>query len=121
MAPGESKDEKDAPERAVPIKAFVLSAVGANLAIAAMLFIEFVVSGVLDRNGRSFEPGLWLGISLVATVAIWGSTALIYVGYLIHRWLGMLVKRSIPPAASSPTDRSVIWDEWLDPPDPRSF
>jgi hypothetical protein len=87
----------------------------ANLIVGTLVFVEFSVISLVDRDGRDFKMGLWL-VPFV-TAVIWGTASVMCVVALTPRWLSMLGRRLIRgPARYSPLDRSGVWDDWLDSP-----
>jgi hypothetical protein len=121
MANLEPKEGKNARSGAVPPLTpwvFVRAAILANLAVAALVFIEFTVMSLVDHDARTFRMGLRL-VPFV-TLVIWSSATLFYVMALIPRWLGMVGRRLDGRLARSlPSDRFGVWDDWLDRPAPR--
>ena len=116
MAPPKSIDGKNALKRAIPaltLGTFVQAASVANLLVATLVFIEFSVISLVNRDGRDFQMGLWL-VPFV-TLVIWGTASVMCVVTLTPTWLCTLGRRLIRgPARSSPSDRSGVWDDWLD-------
>ena len=97
---------------------FVRAASLANLLVATLVFVEFSVIEIVNHDGVAFLLGLLL-VPFV-TLVIWGTAAALCVLALAPRWLCTLGRRLIRgPARSSPSDRSGVWDNWLDSPDPQ--
>ena len=118
MALGKFIDGKKSLDGAMPdvtVRLFVRSASLANLVVATLVFIEFSVMAIINRNGEMFQLGLSL-IPLV-TIVIWGTTAVIFVGALTPKWLGPLGRRVIGTSRSSISGSSGVWDHWLDSPE----
>jgi hypothetical protein len=87
----------------------------ANLIVGTLVFVEFSVISLVNRDGKAFQMGLWL--VLFVTVVIWGTASVMCVVALTPRWLSMLGRWLIGGAARfSPSDRSGVWDDWLDSP-----
>jgi len=119
MALPESIDRKNAPRGAMPALTpwnFVRAAIVTNLTVAPLVFVEFSVISFINRDGKLFKIGLWL-VPFV-TLVIWGTAAVLFVLALAPRWLCTL-GRLIRPAWFSPSDKSGVWDDWLDSPDPQ--
>jgi hypothetical protein len=107
MTPTKSVDETNALRGT-----FVHAAVVTSLAVAELLFVAF---SVMALGGH--RDVLDLGFLLIpfATLVVWSSAT---VFYLVYRASGLLrtLKRLIGDARSSPSGKSVIWDDWLDIP-----
>jgi hypothetical protein len=115
MARAKLVDTKHAQNGAIPeatIWIFVRSAGLANLLVATLVFIEFSAIALVNHDGKAFQLGLSL-IPLV-TVVIWATAAVLCVGALAPRWLLLLGRRLIRTSRFSPSDRSGVWDDWLD-------
>jgi hypothetical protein len=83
--------------------------------VATLMFIEFSVMSIVNRESKDFQMGLWL-VPFV-TLVVWSSATLFYVVALILGWLSMLGRWLLGgPARSTPSDKSGVWDEWLDSP-----
>jgi hypothetical protein len=119
MAPPRSKNGKDDLKDADPDAKngqFARTAGVANLLVASLVFIEFSTLALINHDFKLLLLGLWL-VSYV-TLVVWCSAAVIGVAYFTPRWLGMLRKRLMGTVRSSPSDRSELWDDWLDSPEP---
>ena len=119
MAPPRSNSSEDARKVTTPdvtIGTFARAAGVANLAVASLVFIEFSIIALVNHDGESFHFALWL-VPFV-TLVIWCSSAVICAAYFTPRWPGILWRRLIGPVTSSPSDRSELWDDWLDNPEP---
>jgi hypothetical protein len=115
MPPPKLIDTKNAQMGAIPdvtIGIFVRSAGLANLLVATLVLIEFSAIALVNHDGKAFQLGLSL-IPLV-TVVIWATAAVLCVGALTPRWLLLLGRRLIRTSRFSPSDRSGVWDDWLD-------
>jgi Cu/Ag efflux pump CusA len=108
--------EKSAVKREIPtprIGTFARAASVANLIVGTLVFVEFSVISVVNRDGRGFQMGLWL-VPFV-TAVIWGTASVMCVVGLTPTWISMLGRWLIGGAArSSPSARSGVWDHWLD-------
>jgi hypothetical protein len=120
MAPPKSIDRNKAPNGAIPALTpwtFVRAAGLANLLVATLVFVEFSAIAIVNHDSRAFQMRLWL-FPLV-TLVIWGTAAVLCVLALTPRWLWTLRRRLIGgPVRSSPSERSGLWDDWLDSPEP---
>jgi hypothetical protein len=118
MARPKSIAKKNALKGTVPtvtLGTFVQAARLANLLVATLVFLEFGVLSLVNRDGRAFQIGLWL-VPFV-TVVIWSTASVMCVVALTPRLLCTLGRRLIgKPARSTPSNRSGLWDEWLDSP-----
>ncbi len=116
MAHPNSLDRNNAPSGAIPVLkpwTFVRAASLANLLVATLVFVEFSVIAIVNHDGRDFKMGLWL-VPFV-TLVVWSTAIVIYVVALTQRGLAKLGRRLIQGCAwSSPSDRSPVWDDWLD-------
>ncbi len=121
MALPKSIDRKKAPRGAMPALTswnFVRAASLANLLVATLVFVEFSVIAIVNHDDRAFQLGLWL-VPFV-TLVIWGTAAVLCLLALAPRCLPTLGRRLIGgPVRSPPSDRSGVWDDWLDSPDPQ--
>jgi hypothetical protein len=118
MAQPKALDQKSVVKREIPaltIGTFVQAAIVANLIVGTLVFVEFSVMSLVNRDGRDFKMGLWL-VPFV-TLVIWGTASVMCVVALIPRWLSMFGRWLIgEPARSSPSDKLGVWDDWLDSP-----
>jgi hypothetical protein len=117
MAPTKSIDKTNALKGAIPdptIWTFVHAAVVASVVIATLLLVVFSVMAFGDHRGV-FQ----LGLSLIpfATLVIWSSAAVLYLGFRATELLKTL-KPLIRHARTSPSGKSGMWDDWLDIPEP---
>ena len=87
----------------------------ANLLVATMVFAEFSVMSLVERDFKPFQLGLWL-VPFV-TVVIWASTTVICLPALASSALRALGRRLVGRHQSFPSVRSGVWDDWLDGPD----
>jgi hypothetical protein len=115
MAPTKSSDKTSALKAAIPdptIWTFVHAAVVASLVIDTFLLVVFCTEALVGRRGVGPQ---WLALILFATLVVWSSAT---VFYLVYRAAGLFrtLKRLIGDARSSPSGKSVIWDDWLDIP-----
>ena len=95
-------DGKYAQKGAIPtltLGTFVHAASVANLLVATLVFIEFSVMSLVNRDGRDFQMGLWL-VPFV-TMVIWGTATVMCVVALLPRWLCTLGRRLIGGRARS--------------------
>jgi hypothetical protein len=96
---------------------FVQAASVANLLVSTLVFIEFSVTSLVNHDGRDFQMGLWL-VPFV-TMVIWGTASVMCVVTLTPRWFSRLGRwLTGGPARHSPSERSGVWDDWLDSPAP---
>jgi hypothetical protein len=119
MSLPKSIDRKKAPSGAMPALTpwtFVRAASLANLLVATLVFVEFSVIEIVNHDGGAFLLGLLL-VPFV-TLVIWGTAAALCVLALAPRWLCTL-GRLIRPARFSLSDKSGVWDDWLDSPGPQ--
>jgi hypothetical protein len=118
MAPQKSTDRKNGQKGAIPtltIGTFAQAASLATLLVGTLVFVEFSVMSLVNHHGRDFRMRLWL--VLFVTVLIWGTASVMCVVALTPRWIAMLVQWLVDrPARSTPSNRSGVWDEWLDSP-----
>jgi hypothetical protein len=89
-----------------PTGDFVRAAIVADLLVAAMLIVIFMV---LPQPNRPFavRTGLWL--ILLSSLAVWGIYTLLYAVDRTRRWF-------LRPAKASPLRKAILWDHWLDGP-----
>jgi len=118
MAQPKAIDQKSAAKREIPaltIGTFIQAAIVANLIVGTLVFVEFCVMSLVNRDGRDFRMGLWL-VTFVILV-IWSTASVMCMVTLTPRWISMLGRWLIgEPARSSPPARSGVWDDWLDSP-----
>ena len=117
MAPTKSIDKTTALKDAIPdptIWEVVYAAVLASLMVDTLILVVFSVMALSD-----FRGGFRLGLSLIpfATLVVWSSAIVFYFIFRAARLLGTL-RRRIRHARSSSSGKSVIWDNWLDFPEP---
>jgi hypothetical protein len=120
MAPPRSIDGKNVLQGAIPAVTpwtFIRAAGLANLLVATLVVIEFSVIALVQRDGRALHVGLCL--VLFAMLVVCGASAVLGVVALTPGRLWRLGRRLIGPARSSPPDKSGVWDDWLDNPEPR--
>jgi hypothetical protein len=118
MKDWKSVDGKSTLTAAIPaltIRTFVRAASAATLIIGTLVVVEFTAFSIVNRSARDLALGLWL-IPFVALV-IWSVAAAMCVLALGPRWLLALGQRLIRwPWSSSCSNRSGMWDDWLDSP-----
>ena len=113
-------DGKYAQKGAIPtltLGTFVQAASVANLLVATLVFIEFSVMSLVNRDGRDFQMGLWL-VPFV-TMVIWGTATVMCVVALTPKVA--LHAREAADRRTSPVltiRKSGVWDDWLDSPEP---
>ena len=118
MAPKKPVDKTNALKGTIPVSTiwtFAHAAVVATLVVAALVLVVFSAIAFGENRGV-----LQLGLSLIpfATLVVWSSATVLYLGFRAAGLLGTL-KRLIGHARSSTSGKSVVWDEWMDIPDPR--
>jgi hypothetical protein len=118
MAPRKTMEGKNALKGAIPAPSawlFVRAAIVANLMVATLVFSEFSVMSIVNHESKDFQMGLWL-VPFV-TLVVWSSETLFYVVALILGWLHTLRRWLIARSARSlPSNKSGVWDDWLDSP-----
>lgn len=112
-------NKSNAPTVAVPeptIWTFVQAATAASLIVSTLILVVFCFMALGDHQ----RGVLLLGLSLVpfATLVVWSTTAVFYLGVRAAGLLGKL-KLPVKHVRSSPSGNSGVWDDWLDIPDPR--
>ena len=117
MAPTKSIDKTKAFKSAIPdpgIWTFVHAAVVANLVVATLVLVAFIALALGVHRSV-----LRLGLLLIpfVTLVVWSSATVLYLVVRAGGLLGTL-KRLIGQARSSASGKSVIWDDWLDIPEP---
>ena len=122
MAPRKTMEGKNALKGANPAPSawlFVRAAIAANLMVATLVFSEFNFFSGINHDFKLFQMGLWL-VPFV-TLVVWSSATLFYVIALILGWLHTLRRWLIARSAqSSPSNKSGVWDDWLDSPEPHT-
>ena len=116
MASTKSIEKTNAFKSAIPdstIWTFVHAAVVASLVVATIVLVVFIALALFVHRSN-----LRLGLLLIpfVTLVVWSSASVLYLVVRAGGLLGTL-KRLIRDARSS---RSVIWDDWLDIPEPHN-
>jgi hypothetical protein len=122
MAPRKTMEGKTALKGAIPAPSawlFVRAAIVANLMVATLVFSEFSVMSLVNRDFKDFQMGFWL-VPFV-TLVVWSSATLFYVMTSTLGWLHTLRRWLIARSARSlPSNKSGVWDDWLDSPEPHT-
>jgi len=103
---------------ALTLSTFVRAGGLANLLAVTVVFITMLAVALVNYDRRFVLAGLWL--FPYVTLVVWGSAAALLVGALTLRWLLLVGQRMTRTSRSTPSDRSGVWDDWLDCAEPHS-